>query len=83
MAQGFRIKVKDKATKIIDGTVAADSVVVRNAGSESIDLGGSDVASGKGFALAKEKESPPMPLGSSLFGVAASGKEVSVEVLAV
>lgn len=82
MAQAKQVKVTAKPTKIIDGTVAEDSVIIRN-GAEAIDLGGSSVATGKGFKLAKEKETPALPLGSSIWGVAPEGKESTVEVLAV
>jgi hypothetical protein len=82
MARALQVEVGDKPTKIIDGTVAEDSVIIRS-GAEPIDLGGSSVATGKGFKLAKETATAPMPLTSSIYGVAAAGKKSTVEVLAV
>lgn len=83
-----RVKVKATATKIVgfnSNSIAQQTLVIRNVGSESIDLGGPKVETGKGYTLPKETTLPALVLGSDsvLYGVAAEGKEVEVQYLGV
>jgi hypothetical protein len=82
-----RITVTDAATAIAgdeDETLEPATLIVRNRGSESVDLGGSNVTSGAGFELkTTEREEITLARGEQLFGIAATGKSVRIDVLKV
>lgn len=79
-----RVEVEDKPT-LISGPdasrVTQAQVLIRNNGTEPVDLGDAKVETGKGFPLAKETTLPPMPLTRPLYAVAAAGKKVVLTIL--
>lgn len=83
MLSSSRVLVKDKASKIAGSdNLAASTVVVKNRGSEPVDLGGSGVKTGEGYELkAGEREEFVLGGGNGLYAVAPSGKEVRLDVI--
>ena len=83
MLTSSRVQAKDKAAKIAGSdNLAATTVVVKNRGSEAVDLGGSGVKTGEGYELkAGDREEFHLGSGNALYVVAAAGKEVRLDVL--
>lgn len=85
--KGARVTVNTTATRLDVGRGTGGgfgSVLVRNRGSVSVDLGGSDVTTGNGFEL-EAGEAVTLDLATSdggLYGIAASGT-VRCDVLQV
>lgn len=79
---GERRNVTAVAAVLVDG-IAGDSFLLRNkSATDSVDLGGSGVASGQGFELAAgESLEVAIPGSDQLYAVAAAGKTVPVHVL--
>lgn len=84
MVKGSRVTVKQAATALgkDDDSISPTRLIVRNRGSESVDLGDATVVSGAGFELKSgDREEIPLAKGETIFGIAATGKEIRVDVL--
>lgn len=79
--QADQVSVGTSATSLLTSGVAGARVLIRNAGAASVFLGASDVTTGTGFELATgETVELPVPSGSEVFGIVATGSE-TVHVL--
>jgi hypothetical protein len=76
------------AVKIVGddtGTLATGVALIRNAGTDEVYLGGSNVTSATGFQLAAATTLPPIPLssGAEIYAICATGETATVHVLTI